>query len=697
MSLDKGDGVLSTRLGREWKRWLCAGMSAVFLLSTAGCGLAQGEGAQTEVSQSVETGTDGSQQGSENDEGSSVSVQDGSEASGEQGKADEDPNKKGEVIYDFYDYVNEDWIKSQDSKAYSYVYDTDEIVKERLAALLDQIDVNALDPQEDLYKVAYLYHQLTDTEYREKYGNAKFKKFLDRIDKVKNLKELCALYQEEDYEKYNALISYQIVPNVNIYNYPIISPSTIWNRHQLKDEALAQVQEMLECLGFSQKRAMEIVQNAKEMDDMIYESCVKDVWESGITYMYQEQLDNYGVELPVVDILKKTGANNEWEGFMASFNIFDFWKKTYREENAPKLRDHLLVVALVANSDVMGDTKIMGLGREFSRIQFGDLPCTENDLMINFLAAAAEDTLADLYCKAYLDEEIIPFAEELSKSISTDMRNLIGELSWITIDGEQLLKNKMFYAKKNFGRNVECMDLSGIRLSEDLVDNILAFRRNRAQFAKEQLKKEKTRKTFLTYVLDTNGVYYAGYNAYTIGAGYMSMDMNRSDAAYEERLAGIGFCLAHEMTHAFDPSGILVDEGGYSYDWMRDGEKEKYSEYYLKLVNFLNGQKDKEGKPFDGTKCESEYFADLTAMGICLRELGKKENPDYDLFFRSYARVMAESEEYSKYMETSMGGHLPGRYRVNLVLGNFKEFYDTYNIAEDGPSYIPEEQRLPLF
>ena len=35
---------------------------------------------------------------------------------------------------------------------------------------------------------------------------------------------------------------------------------------------------------------------------------------------------------------------------------------------------------------------------------------------------------------------------------------------------------------------------------------------------------------------------------------------------------------------------------------------------------------------------KNETFADLMAVECCLRMLEKRDNPDYDLFFQSYAK-----------------------------------------------------------
>ena len=43
------------------------------------------------------------------------------------------------------------------------------------------------------------------------------------------------------------------------------------------------------------------------------------------------------------------------------------------------------------------------------------------------------------------------------------------------------------------------------------------------------------------------------------------------------------------------------------------------------------------------------------------------------------------------------GKYLPPRERVNLIVGMFDEFYETYDIDENSPYFIPKEERVKGF
>ena len=93
----------------------------------------------------------------------------------------------------------------------------------------------------------------------------------------------------------------------------------------------------------------------------------------------------------------------------------------------------------------------------------------------------------------------------------------------------------------------------------------------------------------------------------------------------------------------------------------------------------------------------NEAFADIMAVRCCLALLEKQENPDYDLFFRTYAQANAGyyTEEGIQYVLE--GNYMPAKLRINYVLAQFDKFYETYDVDETSPYYVKEEDRLKVF
>ena len=74
------------------------------------------------------------------------------------------------------------------------------------------------------------------------------------------------------------------------------------------------------------------------------------------------------------------------------------------------------------------------------------------------------------------------------------------------------------------------------------------------------------------------------------------------------------------------------------------------------------------------------------------------ENPDYDAFFRSYARYWVKAASYETLAELALyDQHAPNILRTNRVLSNFQEFFDTYGIGPGDGMYVAPEDRIVIW
>ena len=64
-----------------------------------------------------------------------------------------------------------------------------------------------------------------------------------------------------------------------------------------------------------------------------------------------------------------------------------------------------------------------------------------------------------------------------------------------------------------------------------------------------------------------NAYYTSTSNDITFPAAILQEPLYDVNASFEENLGGIGFIIAHEITHAFDNNGAKFDENGNAADW----------------------------------------------------------------------------------------------------------------------------------
>lgn len=206
---------------------------------------------------------------------------------------------------------------------------------------------------------------------------------------------------------------------------------------------------------------------------------------------------------------------------------------------------------------------------------------------------------------------------------------------------------------------------------------------------------------------DVNAYYYPDKNQLTIPAGMLRppfFDLRRS-AAWN--YGGIGCAIGHEITHGFDADGKNYDLRGSYKDWWLASDNSAYEKFSQGLVDMYEGEEYLGGK-VDGRLTLSENIADIGGVAISLtalreyiaeKKMGKRERLDaLQDFFTSYAVSWRNKDRPRKARQSLyLDVHSPAPFRVNLVVRQFKEFYEAFDIHEGDEGWIPEKERIQLW
>ena len=88
----------------------------------------------------------------------------------------------------------------------------------------------------------------------------------------------------------------------------------------------------------------------------------------------------------------------------------------------------------------------------------------------------------------------------------------------------------------------------------------------------------------------------------------------------------------------------------------------------------------------------------MGGMKAVLELASRKENFDYDTFFRQFARVWSSQVSYDteKYL-FDYDEHPLDYLRINVTLAQYDEFTETYDIHEGDGMFIPEGKRVKVW
>ena len=114
-------------------------------------------------------------------------------------------------------------------------------------------------------------------------------------------------------------------------------------------------------------------------------------------------------------------------------------------------------------------------------------------------------------------------------------------------------------------------------MTNDPLNNLTALRLSRDEFLDAQLQLEgEDADIYASPLLTVNGFYHLHLNALSVSGAFMEGSYNNGEPCLEEALASLGSVIAHEMSHAYDPSGIEFDDLGQDESWLQEKESENY-------------------------------------------------------------------------------------------------------------------------
>ncbi len=611
-----------------------------------------------------------------------------------------EPDK--EQVTDFDALVNDAWKESVKEKAEEgayYFYGTstekEEQIEERVVDILEHTDLSTLDPESGLYKAIFIYRQLTDSDWQENEADAGIKKMLDQYDKVRDLKGLYTLFGDQFYGYYNPGMGRTVYTEEG-NNANHVTPYSLCGKEKLTEEQCAVLADYLSGLGFSEERAKEIVSNADEMNTMIVDYLYSEEVKNRYQYYNKEMYAEAGVEYPVWDILEAQNALGRAQYCHAPNGYLDFLKDYYRPENALKIRDEAILTMAYSLSRYSAAEKREKIAAVFPDYEYHGV----YDQISYWIVMRAGDVITEEYNARYISDADMENAKKIMDDVVKGMCDVIMNAEWLTPRGRELARRKILHFTPTVGANGLTNDLSGLILTEDPLENMRALILSDLDFRDEQLfvKTEFEDRKFFGYnPLLKNAAYDRELNSIIIGCGLLDDGYAEGGISYEEELGKLGCVVAHELSHAYDPANIDYDYEGYYEPWMEEDEQTAYAEKVKCVAEFFDGMEVGDGYTLNGWLVCQEAFADLLSMKCCLKMLEGMEDPDYDTFFKTFARENAcyyTSRDMSYITEE---GHLTLKEKVNYVPAQFEEFYETYDVDPDSPYFVPEESRLDPF
>lgn len=632
---------------------------------------------------------------------------------------------------DFYAAVNQDWITnaavSDAQPEDSISSEMSDTVEARKKSILTDQSLTSQDAQ----TVQTMYDLLLDWDTRNAQGIAPIMPFVAAIQKIQTLDDLTQyLCNDADsladaglirmttaqYQNNPEYYAVEISPTQLLLGPTEYQSVTRTGRLQLS-LAQSQCYYMLERIGYTDDQIDTMFQHGivleSAMADALLDSAEQaaaaaitegDTTSATCKPCSEQDLVTLAGNFPIEEVLKAKGLDGSLVYNLPQPEWLVALGEIYNERNLEYFRDYFLIHTAIAAMELT-DSEAFNVRTALSVRFLGTASVTGGDenVAYTYVDLLLGRVLDNVYIKTYCSEEDKKKVTKLTQSILDMYRKMLDQ-SWLSDSSKAEAQKKLDTLTIRVDYPDELPDFSSLHLvSKEQGGTLIQAYKAILTYSEEAASKLVNQKVSDRYWLmaasTVNCYYNAGDNSINILAGMLQEPFYSQDASNEELLAGIGFVIAHEITHAFDLSGAAYDATGAERNWWTDEDEaigiakwNQMADYYSTFTP-LSG-----GDTVSGEQVASEAMADLGGMQCILKIADLYPAFDYDAFFTHFASCWAclRIDDQENLMLLS-DEHPLNYLRVNVLLQQFQQFYDTYNIKEGDGMYLAPDKRITFW
>lgn len=626
---------------------------------------------------------------------------------------------------DFYTAVNyntlSSWVIPADKSSISYFDNIEDKNYDRLNSLIQQTVSSNPAKGTDEYNVKALYETATDWEKRNISGYGQFQVYFDKIDGAATISDLLKVSMELN-RKYAYSPFFYILISADLADstknvYYLTTEYGLSKEYWLSENTLFSTSyiEYLKNLwilnGTQPQEAEQIVKDVTDMmkeiakvslsaSELINPSLINNRYtlsdipaKLNNNVLLDDLLQYYEGSIDDTIIIMDEKALNKLAEYFTDKNLrlLQNYAKTLLYVKCSDMIDLESYKAYLAyQAQIAGLTEIMSVEKSTNK---------QIHKILQF-------ELGRMYVNKYLSDEIKTDIKNMVTDIQNIYRQRIDKLSWMSAATKEQAKLKLDkmnvvvgYDEANGIWPQTLFDFSYIGKDEGgiYIDNLLLSTAASQDYAYRN-KNNPVNKNIITSVPQTvNAAYSLSSNTIKIFPGILQEPIYSANGDAAANAGGIGFVIAHEMTHAFDNNGSQFDaDGNAGASWWTESDIEKYNELTQKVIDYYNTY-EINGYQINGTLTLSENIADLGAVS-CITEYALDKGYDLAAVYTSYATMFATKKtEESEINAILTNVHAPAKVRVNAVLSATDNFYEVFGVQQTNGMYKAPEDRPAIW
>lgn len=634
---------------------------------------------------------------------------------------------------DFNQYANGGWLERTQLPADQPAYGVfNEIGDQVDADLVSIIDGLSPDPTTPDGKVRSLYDQVLDTETRNEQGVTPLEPVRSEIETIASVEDGLVFQQQADNYQLGGLFVVFPGPSpddatINVGNLygPILSlPSEDYYSEgedfaAVRDAWLTTTAALLVELGYSEDEAATAAQAVLDFETELVSIKTPDgeLFSDPVAQNNPRSLAELQEILPSFD----------WDAFVVETHVpdntdtFVVIDLPYMEnlqsvlDNAdPMVLKYLFDIQLIWTYADYLSTDIEELAFSFrGPILFGvseQSPAEERAL--GDVATWMPDTISSLYVDQHFSPEAKAEVEGMVDNLIAAFRVRIEQSAWMSPETQTKALEKLDLLVSEVGYPARFETYDNVVIGESLFDTILNAYDAGNSIALGDIDQPVDRGEWFQSPIEVNAGYDATRNMIIFPAAILQAPFFDPAAPPAANYGAIGAVIGHEITHGFDLGGSQYDGYGNVVSWWTDEDFAAFSALNEEVVAQFSALEALPGLPVDGQLTVQENVADMGGLQIAydalMIELGVQATPTAAVpgetltpaeeFFLAWARNWRQvaTPEYVQYL-VAADSHAPATIRAVQPLRNMDQFFETFDITEGQPVFLPPTDRIVIW
>jgi predicted metalloendopeptidase len=328
---------------------------------------------------------------------------------------------------------------------------------------------------------------------------------------------------------------------------------------------------------------------------------------------------------------------------------------------------------------------------------------------VGYVDDRMDDALGRAYSDRYFTAETRARAETLIRNLAGEFSRRIEALDWMSADTKREAQAKLAMLTIKLGQPAHATNYTALRTSPtDLIGNTIRARLFKYDRDIDKLGTAIDRNEWSMSALAVNGSYSAVRNEIILPAALIQPPYFQSKADDAVNYGGLGWFIAHELSHAFDNRGNQYDSRGNLRDWWTPNDHAQFAKRSAALVAQYSQYQPVPGMHINGELTVGENIADNLGLAIAYdayhHSLGGRTPTVLDgltgdqRFFMSFAAIWAGRDTDANLVRMiKTDTHSPGPFRVRGTVVNQDPFYAAFDVHDGDGMYVPPSKRVQIW